>query len=234
MTREQEILARAMNEIDDEMIERAHAPRRRWVRVLPSLAAACLVVAVIIGFPYLREAVQDNYKASADAPAGGVSNAESTRPPFSLGPQEISQQNKLNTPVKLGGTTVCMTAYTENTATFTIQKTDSTPIYAAFLQNNADILGTTERDFRDNGVIIRQYVVRVYVDGGELQYTLPEAPGEYEVVIDFSSIRRMDYVMWSGVVFYAYIGEDGAPVDEYIYFMGENETSAETDRETVE
>ena len=49
MTYEQEILARAMSCIDDDMILAAHAPRKKIRRVIPVAVAACLIAAFAVG-----------------------------------------------------------------------------------------------------------------------------------------------------------------------------------------
>ncbi len=219
-----------MNYVDDDLIAAAHAPRKRLRHNLPTLAAACLVVAIIAAFPSMRSVVGGMDKAE-DAP-GNAMPAETDNPNFLIPSQNAPEESP--DPYRelvFGGTAIRMTGWTDTTVSFVMKKTDLTPVYAAFLQNSGAVLGTSEPDFRDNGTIIRQYVVRVYVDGGPLQYHLPEAPGEYEVVVDFSSIRRMDYVMGEGVMLYAYTGEGGRRTDEWIMFYDPYERDTETESE---
>lgn len=233
MNREQEILTRAMSYVDDDMIIAAHAPHKKLRHRIPALAAACLAVAIIAAFPYVRSVADGHIKNEGAAPlpgdAGFMSPDETERPPFHFGNQEDpSPEPDPFRVCTFGGTTIQLTNWTETTVTFTLKKADSTPVYVAFLQNSGAALGCSEPDFRDNGTVIRPYVVRVYVNGGELQYTLPEKPGEYEVLIDYSSIRRMPYVMKEGVMLYAYVGEKGAPVDEWLPFDASHKTDTET------
>ncbi|MBQ9151588.1 MAG: hypothetical protein IJX72_05000, partial [Clostridia bacterium] len=45
-------------------------------------------------------------------------------------------------------------------------------------------------------------------------YRLPTAPGTYEIVVDFTSVRNGTYPMQEIIGLYAYIGEDEEPVTE--------------------
>ena len=76
-------------------------------------------------------------------------------------------------------------------------------------------LASTEPDYKDNGVIIRPNTIRLYVNGEEQPvYRFPTAPGTYEVVVDFTSIRNGTYPMREYVGLYAYIGKDDEMVTE--------------------
>ncbi len=218
MTRDQEILARAMNYIDDDLIVAAHAPRRKLRRLVPWLTAACLVIVLVAVYPTLRSVINvtmenevagDAMPPAADEFGGMNDNQNSADKP------EQSDIHSLGTPVTLGGTTLTMTDVTETTATFTVVKTDNEPLYVAFYQYAGGIMGTTEPNYRDNGVIIRPYTVKLTVNRAEtITYDIPTAAGTYEILVDFSSLRRGSYRMEEFIAFYAYIGKDGAAVTE--------------------
>ncbi len=209
MTREQEILARAFNFADDELIAAAHKPNKRWRRVLPAMIAACLAISFMAAYPTLRNTIQvsveaDNSNSSvmpgetASTEEGGFFDRFTSIKP-EMSPPELGHSATLD------GTNFTMTGLTETTATFTVVKTDNEPIYAAFFQQYGGVLGTTEPNFRDNGTIIRPYTVKLTVDGADdVCYEFPSAAGTYEVVIDFSSLRKSDYLMSETVTFYKY------------------------------
>ncbi len=202
MTYEQEMLARAMCHIDDDLILAAHAPRKKLRRIIPAALVACLCLVVIFAFPTLRELV--NLEGAGDA----VQPSE-TGP---LAPIETADLgNAVLVPDTLGGSTVTVTAVTETTVTFTLVKTDSEPLYIALRGRRGDTLASTEEGFRDNGVLIRPYTLKLTVDGAAATtYHLPTAPGSYTVTLDFSSIRNSPYPMNDSLLFYAYIGMDEA------------------------
>ena len=81
---------------------------------------------------------------------------------------------------------------------------------------------------------------RLYVNGAEQPvYRFPTAPGTYEVVIDFTSIRNGTYPMREYVGLYAYIGKDGEMVTErfsleVVAQTTEAESITEEPTETVE
>ncbi len=231
MTRDREIMARAMNFIDDDLLEAAHAPRKTWRRIMPTLAAACLILVVLVSYPFLRDLLGSESKGDMaqspdnddeNAADGGLSHPAPEASPPALGD-----------PITLGGTTVTMTAFTDKTATYTIVKTDDVPLYLAFFQYAGGMLGTTEPDYRDNGTIVRDNVIRIYVNGSDERCdTLPSAPGTYEVLVDYSVIKSWNYVMSEIAYFYAYIGEEGAPVTAHIFIRsgwGWDEPNTETE-----
>ena len=204
MTHEQEMLARAMSHIEDDMILAAHAPRKRVRRILPVAAAACLVAGFLAAFPYLRQIINTD----SDLFGSGNENAEAgdTIP-------NAFPSTEQGLPVTLGGTTITLTAATETTATFTVVKTDDTPLYAMLYDLRENALASTEPDYKDNGVTIRPNTIRLYVNGGEQPvYKLPKAPGTYEVTVDFAAIRNGTYPMREYLGFYAYVGEDAEAV----------------------
>lgn len=208
MTHEQEMLARAMSHIDDDIILAAHAPRKKVRRVVPYLVAACLVVAVVVSFPYLRAVI------NVDTDLFGPGDEANKNDAGAMSP-EAYPSTKQGTPVTLGGTTLTLIATTNTTATFTMVKTDSTPLYAMIYDLREGALASTEPDYKDNGVTIRPNTIRLYVNHAEQPvYRLPSAPGTYEVVVDFAIIRNGTYPMREYIGFYAYIGKDEEAVTE--------------------
>ena len=206
MTHEQEMLARAMSHIDDDMILAAHAPRKKVRRLIPYLVAACLVVIVAVAFPYLRAIINTNTDLFGPSDEGGRDDAAIQVP-------EKYPSYKQNIPVTLEGTTITLTATTETTATFTVVKTNDTPIYAMLYDRLSGALASTEPNYKDNGVLIRPNTLRLYVNGAEQPvFHFPTAPGTYEVVVDFTSIRNGTYPMQEIIGLYAYPAEDEKPV----------------------
>ena len=207
MTHEQELLARAMSHIDDDMILAARAPRKKVRRVIPYVAAACLIAAIAVSFPYLRTVINVNSNLFGPGEEN-MEDAGASKP-------EMPPYAQMGIPVTLGGTTLTLTATTETTATFTVVKTDDTPLYAMLYDLRENALASTEPDYKDNGVIIRPNRIQLYVNGAEQPvYRFPTAPGTYEVVVDFTSIRNGTYPMREYVGLYAYIGEDGEALTE--------------------
>ena len=207
MTHEQEMLARAMSHIDDDMILAARAPRKKARRLIPYAVAACLAVVLAVSFPYLRRIIN----VSSDLFGPGEENAEDAGASIPNAYPSTEQ----GVPVTLGGTTLTLTATTETTATFTVVKTDDTPLYAMLYDRRDNALASTEPDYKDNGVTIRPNRILLYVNGAEQPvYRFPTAPGTYEVVVDFASVRNGTYPMREYVGLYAYIGDDGKAVTE--------------------
>ncbi len=222
MTHEQEMLARAMNHIDDGMILAAHGPRKKARRVIPVVVAACLIAALAVSFPYLREVINTN--SDILSPGQGVGDDGTPSDP-----KPDQDYTKQDIPVTLGGTTLTLTAVTDTTATFEMVKTDDTPVYAMLYDLRGGVLASTEPDYKDNGITIRPNTIRIYVNGAEQPvYRLPSAAGSYTVVVDFSSIRNGQYPMREHMGLYAYIGEDEAAVTEQFSLKQEVETVADT------
>lgn len=148
-----------------------------------------------------------------------------------MDPSESLDSTSQNVPVPLGGTTVTLTDTTGTTATFTVVKTDDTPIYAMLYDLREGALASTEPDYKDNGIIIRPNTIRLYVNGAEQPvYRFPTAPGTYEIVVDFAPIRNGTYPMREYMGLYAYIGKDGEPVTErFSLEVIPEETQAETE-----
>ena len=204
MTYQQEALARAMNHIDDGLIRDAHAPRKKLRRAIPVIVILCLVAALAIAFPYLREIIDTD---------SDILNPEdeSVREEHPGLKPESDVHNGLNRPVTLGGSTATLVEVTDTTATFTLVKTDDAPVYAILYGLRNDVLASTEADFKDNGVVIRPNTLRVYVNDGETPvYEIPSAPGSYRITVDFTSIRNGTYPMKECMGLYAYVGEEGA------------------------
>ena len=120
MTHEQEMLARAMSHIDDDMILAAHAPRKKVRRVVPYLVAACLVVAVVVSFPYLRAVI------NVDTDLFGPGDEANKNDAGAMSP-EAYPSTKQGTPVTLGGTTLTLIATTNTTATSQWSKPTAPP-----------------------------------------------------------------------------------------------------------
>ena len=92
-------------------------------------------------------------------------------------------------------------------------KTNDAPVYAMLYDRLGGALASTEPNYKDNGVLIRPNTLRLYVNGAEQPvYHLPTAPGTYEVVIDFTSIRNGTYPMQEIVGMYAYVEDEEEPV----------------------
>lgn len=220
MTHEQELLARAISHIDDDMLLAARAPRKKARRVVPVAVAACLLAAIIASFPYLRTVINTN--SDLFGPGDEVNQEDAG----SLSPEEYPYA-EMGTPVSLGGTTLTLIATTDTTATFTVVKTDDTPLYAMLYDLRENALASTEPDYKADGVTIRPNTIRLYINGeAQPAYKLPKAPGTYEVTVDFSIIRNGTYPMREYVGFYAYIGKDGEAVTERFSLQ---EISADTE-----
>ena len=220
MTYEQELLARSMSHLDDDMIAAAHGKRKRLRRLTPWLAAAMLAVVMIKVYPYLRTTIdmggppkgnglfndgmfsEEFLESTDDSVAAVPGTQDPDAPPAGV-----------NTPLTLGGATITMTEVSDTRITLTLVKTDDTPIYAALYGLLGNVIASTEPDYKDNGVLIRPYTVRLYQDGAtEPTYELPCAPGTYEIVLDYTAIRNGSYPMQEYIGLYAYIGKDDKPV----------------------
>jgi DNA-directed RNA polymerase specialized sigma24 family protein len=200
-----ETLALAVNHLDDSTLLAARRPRKRLRRLIPASVAALCVALLAVTFPFLREIIntdlslrdrnwRDETKAEGDAEVAIKPDAKDILP--------------IGSTVTLGGSTLTLDAVTDTTATYTVVKTDSTPLYAAVYDRMGDALASTEEEYKVDGVIIRHGTLRVYVDGSEERLTrLPTAPGTYRVVVDFTVIRNGTYPMEDYMAFYAYIGE---------------------------
>lgn len=206
MTDQQEILSRAMGHLDDELILSAHGPRKKVRRAIPAVIAACLVIALIAAFPYLREVINTNSDVLNPYNDGVIDDASPLKP-------EMYEYTPQNQAVTLGGTTLTLAATTDTTATFTLVKTDEVPIYALLYDRRGDVLASTEEGYKDNGVTIRPNTLKLYVNDQEaFVYRFPTAPGTYEVTVDFASVRNGPYPMREYIGLYAYVGKDGEPV----------------------
>jgi hypothetical protein len=167
------------------------------------------VALIAVSFPYLREVVNTdlvlrdrNWRDETDA----AGDAEAAVKPD---PSEILP---VGSSVTLGGSTLTLDEITDTAATYTLVKTDSTPLYAAVYDRMGDALASTEEGYKVDGVLIRHGTLRIYVNGSEERLTtLPKAPGTYTVVVDFTAIRNGTYPMEEYMAFYAYIGEKESP-----------------------
>ena len=207
MTYEQEMLARAMNHIDNDMILAAHGPRKKLRRAILPLIAVCLAAVFLAIFPYLREVIDTNSDLLGP-PDGGIEDGVGGGTPDSSLPDA-----EMGTPVTLGGTTLTLTAVTDTTAAFEVVKTDGVPVYVLLRDRRGGVLASTEPNYKDNGVAIRPNTIRVYVNGEEQTlYQIPTAAGAYEIVVDFTSIRNGQYPMQEFMELYTYVGEEDKPL----------------------
>ncbi len=205
MNREQDILSRAVGYADPAFIAAAHAPHRKWRRVAPFLIAACLLVVLIAVFPLLCDLINTGPRVLGPSGDGNIADGAEAAIPLDM------PRGGLNAPLTLGTATVKMTAVTENTATFTVKKTDDTPLYIALYGLRGNTMASTEPDYKENGVTIRPYTIRLTVNGSSAHtYHLPSAPGTYTVVVNFTGVRNSAYPMQELIGFYAYIGKEGA------------------------
>ena len=225
MTYQQEMLTRAMSHLDDKLILSAHGPRKKVRRAIPVIITACLVVALIIAFPYLRRVINTDSDILNPNDDGVIDDASPIKPEmYEYTPQDRS--------VTLGGTTLTLTDTTETTATFTVVKTDDIPVYALLYDRRDGVLASTEPNYKDNGVLIRPNTIRLYVNGETAPvYQLPAAKGTYEITVDFEFIRNGQYPMQECIGLYAYIGEDEEAVTLKFSLAVVEETILETESE---
>jgi RNA polymerase sigma-70 factor (ECF subfamily) len=204
-----ETLALSVNYLDDAILLAARKTRKRLRRLIPVAVTAACVALIAVSFPYLREVVNTdlvlrdrNWRDETDA----AGDAEAAVKPD---PSEILP---VGSSVTLGGSTLTLDEITDTAATYTLVKTDSTPLYAAVYDRMGDALASTEEGYKVDGVLIRHGTLRIYVNGSEERLTtLPKAPGTYTVVVDFTAIRNGTYPMEEYMAFYAYIGEKASP-----------------------
>ena len=210
---DRETLAAGLGHVDDAMILSAHGARKKARRLIPWLGAACVVAAVAVSFPFLREVIntdlvlrQPDWKKEQENPDKEMAEK----------PDAEAILDK-NTAASVGGSTVTVTDVTDTTVTLLLVKTDSTPIYAAVYDRMGDALACTQPDYKADGVTIRSHTLKLRVDGtDEILYEFPTEAGSYTVVLDFSRIRNGQYPMEDYAGFFSYTGKDGAP--EAMYF----------------
>ena len=224
MTYQQEILARAIGYVDDELILAAHGPRKKLRRALPVVAVLLFCAAFAVAFPHLREVIDTNSDLL-------ISEDESL-PDGSIGVKpEAGPLFEMNRPATLGGTTATLVEVTDTTATLEITKTDDLPVYAILFDRRGDALASTEPDYQNNGVVIRHGTLKLYVDGSEdYVYELPSAPGTYRVTVNFTSIRNGSYPMREQIGLYAYMGEE--QMQTTVLFSLEIPEESESDSES--
>jgi hypothetical protein len=202
MTYQQEMLARSFSHIEDDMIEAAHAPRKKVRRVIPVVIAACLIAALWVAFPYLREVIDTN--SDILNPEEGSAEADSP-----LSKPESSPILELNTRIIMpNGTSLTLMDVTETTATFEMVSVPGSQVYAMLYDLRGGALATTEPGYKENGVLIRPNTIKVYVDGRDtLVYALPTGAGTYRITLDFASVRNGAYPMQDYIGIYAYDDE---------------------------
>lgn len=220
-----ETLARGLSHVDDTFVLAAHKGVKKARRLIPWGVAACLIAALAVSFPYLREVINTDLVLRGpdwNKPKDEIGDAEIAHKPK---PEEIKG---MGIPVTVGNSTLTLTDVTETTVTLTLVKTDDTPLYAAVYDRMGDALACTDPDYKVDGVTIRAGRIKVYADGAsEPETELPTAPGTYTLVVDFTSVRNGSYPMEAYMGFFAYIGKDGAPVTVYLSLeIPEEETTA--------
>lgn len=220
-----------MESIPSSMLVAAHGEGKRFRKLIPWGIGIAAVVVVVLCYPYLREAI--NVDLSLRSPDWQDPQLEAT------GEEEDQKKplpprypTALNTPVKLGKTTLTATDVTDTTVTLTVVKEDDTPIYGMIYDGIKNALASTEKDYKVNGHVIKPYSLKLSVDGGETVYAFPTAPGTYEIVVSFASLRNSEtYEMLDLLGVYAYIGEEGVPVTVSfdLTLPEEDTTAADTD-----
>ena len=208
-----EMLARGMSYVDHSLLLSAHEGKKKLRRLIPWLAAACVIAVLAVSFPFLREVINTDLKLR-----GPGWNKDQVNPDREVadkpGQEDILKEN---IPGSVGGSTITVTEVTETTVTFVLVKTDDTPIYAAVYDRMGDALACTQPDYKVDGVIIRSNVLKLYVnDSTESQDEIPTQAGTYTIVLDFNRVRMSPYPMEDYVGFFSYTGKDGAP--EAVYF----------------
>ncbi len=208
-----EAIARGMSYIDDAMILSAHGERKKARRLIPWLAAACVIAVAAVSFPFLREIINTDLKLR-----GPNWKNEQGNPDVEVADKPSAEAIlDKNTPASVGGSTVTVTEVTDTTVTLLLVKTDDTPIYTAVYDRMGDALACTQPGYKVDGVTIRSHTLTLCVDGtNEVLYELPAEAGTYTVVLDFGRIRNGQYPMEDYVGFFSYTGKDGAP--EAVYF----------------
>ena len=232
-----ETLVRGVGAIDPAMIRSAHGKAKKARRLLPWAVAACVIAALAVSFPYLRNVI--NTDLVLRGPDWNKEKDELGDAEIAVKPSAESIKG-MNIPVTLGGSTLTVIDVTETTVTLTLVKTDDTPLYAAVYDRMGDALACTDPTYKVDGVTIRAGRIKVYApgeaDGGTEPATeLPTAPGTYTLVIDFTSIRNGTYPMDEYVGFLAYIGKDGAPVTVYFSLhLPEADTTADESKTPID
>ena len=230
-----ETLARGLSYVEDTMILSSHGKAKRSRRLIPWAVAACLIGALAVSFPYLRQVINTDLILRGpdwNKEKDEIGDAEIAHKPK---PEEIKG---MGIPVTVGNTTLTLTGVTETTATLTLVKTDDTPLYAAVYDRMGDALACTDPDYKVDGVTIRAGRIKVYpadaADAAEPATELPTAPGTYTVVVDFTAIRNGTYPMEEYMGLFAYVGKDGAPVAVYVSLeLPEEDTTAEESESVV-
>ena len=230
-----ETLARGLSYVEDAMILSSHGKAKRSRRLIPWAVAACLIGALAVSFPYLRQVINTDLILRGpdwNKEKDEIGDAEIAHKPK---PEEIKG---MGIPVTVGNTTLTLTGVTETTATLALVKTDDTPLYAAVYDRMGDALACTDPDYKVDGVTIRAGRIKVYpadaADAAEPATELPAAPGTYTVVVDFTAIRNGTYPMEEYMGLFAYVGKDGAPVAVYVSLeLPEEDTTAEESESVV-
>ena len=216
------LLVTGMSHVQDTLIASANRGGKRISRLIPWVAAACVIGAVALSFPYLRQVINTDLvlrNPDWNKETDGSGEAETPDKPTEdkiLG---------LNTSASLKGSTVTVTAVTDTTLTLSLAKTDDTPLYAAFYDRMGDALACTDPSYKVDGVTIRQGRIKVYTeDATDPATELPTAPGNYTLTVDFTSIANGTYPMGDYVGFFTYTGENNAPVAVYFSLIIPEET----------
>ena len=207
------LLMTEMSYIDGALIASAHKGYKRGRRLVPWVAAACVIGALALSFPYLRQVINTDLvlrNPDWNKETDGMGEAETPHKPDEeaiLGVGSFAST---------GGCSITLTAVTDTTLTLTLVKTDHTPLYAAFYDRLGDALACTDPSYKVDGVTIRPGRIKVYAEGAtEPETELPTAPGNYTLTIDFTSVRNGTYPMEDYVGFFTYTGKDNTPVAVY-------------------
>ena len=207
------LLITGMGHLNDPLIASANMGCKRVNRLIPWIAAACVIGILAVSFPYLRQVINTDLvlrNPDWNKETDGSGDAETPDKPTE------DKILSLNTSATLGGSTVTVTAVTDTTLTLTLAKTDNTPLYAAFYDRMGDALACTDPTYKVDGVTIRPGRIKVYTEGAtEPETELPTDPGNYTLTVDFSSIANGTYPMDDYVGLFTYTGENGAPVAVY-------------------
>lgn len=228
-----DMLAMGLSYVEDDMILSCHGKAKRARRLIPWAVAACVVAALAVSFPYLRNII--NTDLVLRGPDWNKEKDEQGDAEVAHKPDKDAIKG-MNTPQTVGNSTLTLTDVTETTVTLTLVKTDDTPLYAAVYDRMGDALACTDPDYKVDGVTIRAGRIKVYplgeADGATEPATeLPTAPGAYTLVVDFASIRNGAYPMEEYMGFLSYVGKDGAPVTAYVSLEIPEEDTVEGESE---
>ena len=185
MTHEQEILARSMSRIDDDIILSAHAPRQKAYQRFGPLAVACLVVVLSVSFLHLYEILGDQRDLKAPEASGQGNNyaaADMDKEEDFYAPSEES-------PMPWDRVRLTLLELTDTVATFSLIKTDDTPAYMTLCDASGEVLASTQIIGKDESVTSSVPMISLCVDYAEESvYVLPTQAGTYEIQADLTVV----------------------------------------------